>query len=262
MSHNNSDKQRVQEQFGQNAEKYVSSEGHAQGTDLTLAVEWLQPAADDVVLDIATGGGHVAKTLAPLVRNVMVTDLTAVMLEIARSHLTENGVQKAHYVVADAEELPFLKNSFDIVTCRIAPHHFPDPDAFVREVARVLRPGGQFLLIDNVVPNDKTLGDFINLAEAIRDPSHIRCLSIVEWKDLLAKYGLNIQQNTLRKKMHPFESWVNRMAPTDAHRFAVSTMLLQVPQDVKSYFEVAIKDETVVSFTTDQWIALAVSQKS
>jgi len=258
MDVENSIKQRVQLQFGQNAKAYVLSEGHAHGPDLDLAVTWLQPTSDDVVLDIATGGGHVAKTLAPFVHCVMVTDLTAMMLDTARSHLTESGMQNAQYVLADAEELPFLNNSFDIVTCRIAPHHFPNPGVFIREVMRVLRPSGRFLLIDNVSPNDKPLSDFVNLAEAIRDPSHVECLTIVQWKRLFKEHGFSVTQDSVRKNTHSFQTWVDRMAPTDAHRLAVSSMLLRAPQDVKAYFEIVIEDETVVSFATDQWIALAV----
>jgi len=258
MNVDNSIKQRVRVQFGKNSEKYVSSEGHALGTDLALAVKWLEPTLHDIVLDIATGGGHVAKILAPLVHNVMVTDLTPMMLNTARNHLTENGVQNAQYVLADAEELPFLENSFDIVTCRIAPHHFPNPGEFIREVARVLRPSGRFILIDNVAPSDKSLSDFVNLAEAIRDPSHVECLAVVEWRRLLAEQGLTVTKESVRKKTHSFQSWVDRMVPTDAHRLAVSSMLLWAPQDVKTYFEIVIQDETVLSFATDEWIALAV----
>jgi ubiquinone/menaquinone biosynthesis C-methylase UbiE len=250
-------KQRVQAQFGQNAEKYVSSPGHAHGSDLALAVEWLQPTSHDVALDIATGGGHVAKTLAPFVHSVTVTDLTENMLETARNHLTESGVQNAQYVLADAEELPFLHHSFDIVTCRIAPHHFPHPDAFIREVARVLRPNGRFLLIDNVAPDNKSLADFVNLVETIRDPSHVECLSVIQWRRLLEEQGFTITQDNVRKKTYPLQSWVDRMAPTDAHRLAVSSMLLHAPLDVKNDFEVVIQDETVLSFATNEWIALA-----
>jgi ubiquinone/menaquinone biosynthesis C-methylase UbiE len=239
-------KKRVQAQFGKNAKEYVLSEEHVTGPDLVLATEWLQPTSDDAVLDIATGGGHVAKALAPLVKSVTVTDLTQTMLETAQTYLTENGVTNAQYVLADAE------------TCRIAAHHFPNPDRFVHEVARVLRPNGRFILIDNVTPEDKTLGDFINLVETIRDPSHVRCLSVVEWKSLLEKQDLHVVRDTLRKKPHPFSSWVDRMAPTSAHKDAVSQMLLHTSKEVKLHFDILIEEETVVSFATHQWIALAV----
>ncbi|MFB7139146.1 class I SAM-dependent methyltransferase [Gottfriedia sp. NPDC056225] len=253
-------KQRVQGQFGKNAEKYVLSEGHANGEDLATAVTFLQPTPEDAVLDIATGGGHVAKTLAPLVKNVTATDLTEKMLETTRIHLTEKGIQNVTYVLADAEELPFLKNSFDIVTCRIAPHHFPNPDVFIREVSRVLRPNGRFLLIDNIVPDDKTLSDFINLAEAIRDPSHVKCLTKARWRTLFEENGLKVEQDILRKKKHPFNSWLDRMAPTEAHKLAVTSMLLQAPENIQSYFNIIIEDETIISFETDQWSALALKQ--
>ena len=253
-------KQRVQGQFGKNAEKYVLSEGHAHGEDLALAVKWLQPTLENVVLDIATGGGHVAKTLAPLVKNVTATDLTERMLETTRIHLTENKVQNVTYVLADAEELPFLKNSFDIVTCRIAPHHFPNPDLFIQEVSRVLRPNGRFLLIDNIVPNEKPMSDFINLAESIRDPSHVKCLTKDQWRSLFEEQGLKVEQDIIRKKKHPFNSWLDRMAPTDAHKLAVTSMLLLAPENIKSYFNILIKDETIISFDTDQWIALAIKE--
>ncbi|KYP79471.1 class I SAM-dependent methyltransferase [Ferroacidibacillus organovorans] len=258
MSFNPSSKQRVQQQFGQNAEKYVSSEGHAQGSDLALAIELLHPTSADIMLDVATGGGHVAKTLAPFVQSVTVTDLTSMMLETARNHLTESGVKNAQYVLADAEELPFLKDSFDIVTCRIAAHHFPNPAAFIREVARVLRPNGRFLLIDNVAPDDPACSDFVNLVEAIRDPSHVKCLTVLQWQSLLEKQGFILAQSTARKKKFRFQSWLDRMAPTDAHRLAVSSMLLNAPRDFKSYFNIVIENGAVSSFETDEWIALAV----
>src|SRR5690606_39820909 len=61
-----------------------------------------------------------------------------------------------------AEDLPFADGSFDLVTCRIAPHHFADVQRAVHEVARVLRPGGLFLLIDSVAPEDPELDEFLN----------------------------------------------------------------------------------------------------
>ncbi|QQE78305.1 class I SAM-dependent methyltransferase [Alicyclobacillus sp. SO9] len=261
MDGNNSSKQRVQVQFGRTAKEYVVSQEHATGPDLALAIEWLEPVSSDVVLDIATGGGHVAKLLAPFVKNVIVTDLTEIMLETAQNHLTESGVKNAQYVLADAEALPFLKSSFDIVTCRIAAHHFPNPKKFIQEVARVLRPNGRFVFIDNVAPDDTALADFINLVETIRDSSHVRCLPVVEWIQLFEEQGLSLVRTTLRKKVHPFSSWVNRMAQTDAHRSAVSQILREAPTDAQSQFDIVKEDGSVTSFSTHQWAALAVKER-
>lgn len=258
-------KQKVQEQFGKHANAYVNSETHAKGEDLPLLIEWLQPRPDWVVLDIATGGGHVAKTLAPHCRQVVATDLTIPMLEAAReAHLAE-GIRQIMYVAADAEKLPFLGGSFDAVCCRIAAHHFPDPAAFVQEVARVLRPGGLFLLIDNVVPDAdanpqaEEIGQFLNRFEALRDPSHVRCLSPSAWKELLEAAALQVKQERLRKKRFAFSPWVKRMAESREQEEAVERMLLQAAEPIRAYMDVTTEDGRVVAHQIDEW--MVVSQK-
>jgi ubiquinone/menaquinone biosynthesis C-methylase UbiE len=123
----------VQEQFARNAEKYVKSESHAKANDLSEMIDWLVPNSSWVALDIATGGGHVTKALSPHVGQVFSTDLTHQMLEAAKRHL-DVACKNVWYVIADSESLPFLDEAFDVVVCRIAPHHFPNPDRFVSEV--------------------------------------------------------------------------------------------------------------------------------
>lgn len=250
---------RVHVQFGQNAVKYVTSESHAHGSDLKELLMGLSPNDEQVALDIATGGGHVAKTIAPFVKTVYVTDLTPQMLSAARTHLLSASVHNAVYICADAEALPFLDGTFDIVTCRIAPHHFPHPDQFVREVARVLKPGGRFGLIDNVAPEDRGLGNFVNLLEQIRDPSHVRCLPVSEWLTLLEDAGLSITTTATRKKTFQFDEWVHRMAPTNAHIRAAEALLRMAPDEAARYFEVKFFNDGIESWTIDQWMAIAAS---
>src|SRR5260370_24554018 len=104
------------------------------------------------------------------------------MLEKARDFLLAQGVTNAVFQVADAEKLPFASESFDRVTCRIAPHHFPNISQFVQEVARVLKPGGICLLIDCMAPGDPELDTFDNTVEKWRDPSHGRSCTAEEWQ--------------------------------------------------------------------------------
>src|SRR5712692_11234379 len=141
-------KAQVQDYFARTAESYVASFAHRAGDDLKQLVELGEWEPQQQALDIATGGGHTALALAPHVAQVTVTDLTPRMLEKAREFLLAQGVTNAVFQVADAEQLPFADAIFERVTCRIAPHHFPDVAQFVREVARVLKAGGLFLLID------------------------------------------------------------------------------------------------------------------
>src|SRR5439155_4004493 len=144
-------------------------------------------------LDIATGGGHTALAIAPYVAQVTVTDLTPRMLEKAREYLLSQGVTNAQFQVADAEQLPFPAASFDRVTCRIAPHHFPNIAQFVREVARVLKPGGLFLLIDCMVPGDPELDTFDNTVEKWRDPSHGLSCTAEEWQTSFTNKSVQLE---------------------------------------------------------------------
>jgi ubiquinone/menaquinone biosynthesis C-methylase UbiE len=184
-------KQRVREQFASSAADYVRSVTHASGPDLVRMVELAAPGADDALLDVATGGGHVARVFGPLVGWVVLADLTRAMLVEAVDFLTSSGLRGIERVAADAEALPFAEATFDLVTCRIAPHHFPRPDRFVMESARVLTPGGRFVLIDSTVP-EGSVGEFFNRFEKVRDPSHVRSLTIEEWSELIRGAGLSL----------------------------------------------------------------------
>jgi ubiquinone/menaquinone biosynthesis C-methylase UbiE len=249
-------KQSVREQFARNAGSYVTSTSHALGDDLALMVEWLQPQKNWTVLDMATGGGHTAKALAPHVAQVLAMDLTREMLEEARRHVSENA-SNVSYVVGDAENVPFLDHTFDAVTCRIAAHHFPDPKRFVEEAARVLKPGGILLLIDNVVPDDKKLGRFVNTIEKLRDESHAECLSIEQWLRLLRGAGLRVEKQRIRKKTFDFPSWVRRTARSEEQVRAVETHLLSADLELQSYCGLLAEDGHIRSIHIDEWMVAA-----
>ncbi|WP_394121519.1 class I SAM-dependent methyltransferase [Planococcus donghaensis] len=248
-------KQKVKEVFGKNADKYVTSNSHAKGDDLPLIVEWLQPKKTWTVLDIATGGGHVTKTLAPHAGTVFSTDLTEEMLENTAKHL-RGSFDNIQYVVADAEALPFLKESFDAAVCRIAPHHFPHPDRFIKEAARVLKKGGEFILIDNVAPADQELAEFMNTTEKLRDDSHSRCLPKEEWANLLEQNGLVELKSADRKKTFDYPSWVARTVESEAQMEQVSLHLLSADEKATEYFSIETSAGKIQTFTIDEWMAL------
>ncbi|MFS0554057.1 methyltransferase domain-containing protein [Brevibacillus sp. 179-C9.3 HS] len=256
MSSHEEIKQAVQKQFGKNAEQYVKSKTHATGSDLELIVQWMQPAANWRALDIATGGGHVARTLAPHVSLVVATDLTRPMLMAASAANRQALVENVLYVQADAESLPFLDESFEIVTCRIAAHHFPDPAAFVREVSRVLTPGGLLLFIDNVSPEEPSLCAFVNEVEKRRDPSHVRCLCISEWRALFEANHLFEQKQQLRKKQFAFLPWVQRTSESPEQEAAVEKMLLEATDEQKAYLGLTVEEGRVLTHQIDEWMVL------
>lgn len=117
-------KSQVQEFFGVNADKYATSKVHAKGASLERVVELVRPKPEWRALDVATAAGHTAFVFAPHVTHVIATDITPEMLSVAQKVGEEKGIDNVSFQEADAENLPFDDASFDLVTCRIAPHHF------------------------------------------------------------------------------------------------------------------------------------------
>lgn len=234
---------RVRSQYGKVGDAYVKSRGHASGNDLDRMLALAGPQPTDTLLDIATGGGHVARVLGPHVGRVIASDLTPQMLDHAIPYLREQGLTNVESLVADAQDLPLEDGSVDIVTCRIAPHHFPAPAAFVAEVARVLRPGGRFLLVDSTVP-DGPVGEFFNAYEAVRDPSHVRSLTEAEWIDLLERNGFRIDAIEPFRKRHEFEEWTTRMQVSEEGCERLRQMMRDAGEAAHAAFEVVFDPNT------------------
>lgn len=218
------------QRYAQFADGYVTSETHARGSDLDRLLAIAAPQRQWDVLDIATGGGHTALKFAPHVREVIATDLTPRMLEKAERFIVgERGVKNVRFQQADAEDLPFNADQFDLVTCRIAPHHFPDVPAFLSQCARVLKTGGMLLLQDHLLPDDDTSARYVDAFERLRDPSHNRAYSELEWRALFADAGFSVETAEHYIKRHDFMTWTQRQGNDDATIAQLIQMLRQAP---------------------------------
>lgn len=198
------------QRFNTYAQAYVKSKTHAKGQELAGLVELAKPQPDWHVLDVATGGGHTALAFAPHVAQVTATDLAPAMLEAAQGFIQGQGIQNVDFKLADAENLPFDDASFDLVTCRIAPHHFPTVQRFIFEAVRVLKLGGKLLIQDHVVPDDRAVAAYINNFEQLRDPSHNRILSRSEWQNVYQEAGLKVLHQEEITKRHQLIPWAER----------------------------------------------------
>lgn len=224
----------VQQQFGAHAQAYATSSVHAKGASLPRVVALIQPHADWQTLDIATGAGHTAFALAPHVARVVAADITPQMLAVTAQGAAERGLDNIVCEAADAENLPYADHTFDLVTCRIAAHHFADVPRFLREVMRVLHPGGVFALVDNIVP-DGEAGEAVNAFERLRDPSHVRCLSLKEWQDAFAAAGFQVTASERARKAMEFDGWADRMGADAATVAQLRTMLHDASGEVATF---------------------------
>lgn len=238
----------VQAQFAASAEAYVKSPVHAKGADLRRLVELAKLQGDEIVLDIATGGGHMALAFAPYVREVVATDLTPAMLAAAERFITAEGIKNVRFEFADAEALPFPDLSFDIVTCRVAPHHFGDIGLFVREVARVLRPGGKFVLADTISPSDANLDQFINTVEKLRDATHVREYTVDEWRSVCAAAGLAVAHAETFEKTIAFDDWCVRARVTPAVQAELVATFAAATAAEQEAFHIEFEDGRVRQF--------------
>lgn len=241
-------KKEVQQQFGANADSYVTSQIHKEGKDLQILMNMAVINGHENALDIATGGGHTANALASQVKTVTAFDITSEMLSEAENFIKGNGHQNVIFIKGDAENLPFPDESFEIVTCRIAAHHFPNIRKFIAEAFRVLKQNGQFLLDDNTAPEDDDLDQFYNDIEKKRDYSHYRAWKKSEWLSMLELAGFDIVEWHLFKKTFPFDSWCGRMQLSQTEKEKLTQIFLNATQKAKRKFTIMIKNEALLSF--------------
>ena len=244
-------------QFGANAANYATSPVHAKGASLDRMVEVTAPQAHWRGLDIATAAGHTAFAFAPHVAEMVATDLTPEMVELCASRAAELGYQNVTVQQADAEALPFDDAAFNLVSCRIAPHHFPNPGDFISEVERVLKPNGVFVMDDNVVPANSGVADVYNSWEKTRDPSHVRALSIAEWVDLCAHARLAVMLSEDAPKQMSFSNWVENMSVPMELRPGLLRDLLDANADVAAFLQPSGTTQSDASFVLTEGLVLA-----
>lgn len=248
-------KQLVQQQFGDKVAEYASSAVHARGKSLRRLVELTDPQPGWTVLDVATGAGHTAHAFAPHVGHVVATDLTFPMLGEARAGAGTRGLANVRVAAVDAEALPFVAGSFDLVACRLAAHHFPEIGRFLQEGARVLRSGGLLALVDNVVPGSRRqnkqgrltrrAGRYVNAFEKLRDPSHHLCLSVYEWRESFYQAGFALHHEEVERKEFDFDDYVRRMRVPADDVVRLRAMLVQAPDHVLEFLTPVFEADTI-----------------
>jgi ubiquinone/menaquinone biosynthesis C-methylase UbiE len=193
----------VTDVWSDRADAFRESPTHREGPDLDLLVEWCEPGPEVKVLDVATGGGHVARRLRDEGCTVVTVDPAP-------------GMEPD--VVAPAEALPFGDGAFDVVTCRIAAHHFADIRKAVAEMTRV---SNRLLVIEDNVYR----GEHVEEAERLRDPSHVRCYSEDDWKSMAEQAGFEVEQVEHFPRKQSFDAWLERVGTTPEAAAEIRSLL-------------------------------------
>lgn len=244
----------VAQQFGNTASAYLTSSVHAQGADLKQLGDLAASLPKrPVVLDLGCGAGHASFALAPAAESVTAYDLSPQMLEVVADAARERGHHNLCTRQGDVAALPFADASFCMVVTRFSAHHWLDVPAALREVRRVLKPNGIFLVIDITAPETPLHDTTLQAVELLRDGSHVRDYRPSEWTRMLSAAGFASEQAGNWKLDMQFDEWTTRMRTPPERVSAIRSLLRNAPDETRRYFAVQADD----SFTIDSTLFAA-----
>ncbi|RRZ88916.1 class I SAM-dependent methyltransferase [Erwinia sp. 198] len=243
----NSHETLVETQFGHRAQAYLHSSIHAQGADLQRLGEWLSHDAHATLLDIGCGAGHASFTAADRVAQVTAYDLSEKMLDVVREAAKVRGLTNLTTAQGPAEALPFAAASFDVVISRYSAHHWHDVGQALREVKRVLKPGGKFILMDIASPGQPVQDVWLQTVEMLRDPSHVRNYSQGDWLKRVNESGMIVNRLVMDRLDLAFASWIERMQTPQTLTQAILLLQEKASASVKRHY--ALQPDG--SFSTD-----------
>ncbi len=201
------------ESFGRNAKFYAKSQAHTEEKSLKALTDLAEVRRGQTSLDVATGAGHTAATLARAGASVTALDITPEMLQEARTLYPGLGIG---WVLGDVMGLPFPDGAFDIVVSRRAPHHFSDIEGALRSMASALKHGGCLIIDDRSVPEDDFVDQTMNHLDRLHDRSHVREYRLAEWVSMLESTGLQVLHAERYERKRPLDSLTATARKEDA----------------------------------------------
>jgi ubiquinone/menaquinone biosynthesis C-methylase UbiE len=237
----------AQQQFDHQSGHYGKGHILSDVSDVRDALARLTSLKPGRALDVATGAGHTGLYLASIGWQVTLADISAAMLEQATTAARQRGLSvetRQH----SAETLPYTDGTFDLVSCRVAAHHFSDPSAFVHEAARVLKSSGTFVLIDGSIEDGQPVAEeWSHALEKLRDPSHHRFLSQGAWAQLCQSAGLRVVFSELQPFKQPDLNWYFDTANTSPeNRARVLELIRSAPPEARALFRLGKEDGKII----------------
>ena len=235
----------AKEQFNNQAKFYSSSKTFSAGESLDILSNLLNKGKFESGLDIGTGAGFAAFELSKSCEKVEATDISEGMINEAKKIMKERKINNLNFNICSAEELNYRDKEFDIVTCRTAAHHFLDVEKFCSEVHRVLRDEGEFIIVDTITSDQIKLNNWHQEVELIRDKSHIKNLSLIEWKNILkiSKFSfLDIIQSRVTMNLN---DWMERSGTSNKDKKILKDKFQNSDEKIKSFFGIKILNNDI-----------------
>ncbi|HSI86924.1 MAG TPA: methyltransferase domain-containing protein [Candidatus Methylacidiphilales bacterium] len=235
------------DQFSERADQYGTSHILADTSDVSAAFAPLKMRTGSKALDIATGNGHTAIYLAKQGMLVTATDISQPMLDEAKKLAQSEGA-KIEFKQHIAEQIPYPDGGFHLVTCRMAAHHFSNPQHFVMESARVLRMYGYLIIIDGTVLDDHPEAEaWMHEVESLRDPSHVRFIKPRTWEKWAAECNLRTVKSEITSLKMPDLNWYMNVAGTPKeNRKRILELVARAPTTAREIFKIGQEEGKIV----------------
>lgn len=234
----------VRKQFDKQAENFSS-------WSVTKNIEYQKGYFDfcklssqDTLLDIACGTGEFAIFAAPKVKYVHGIDISRRMIEIAKKQAAEETTRNINFLCHPVEKTPFEDESFSIVTCRSAFHHFHDYDSIFDEMTRCCQKGGRISVQDIVAYSEDKINRFFEEFEKEVDVSHHKALSKVYIKSLYDQRSIKIVNTfEIEIELH-FQEYLGHAQQSAESKSKIGNLLENglTDPDVSKYFIIKDRD--------------------
>ncbi len=232
---------KVREQYDPVAHSYLASSVHAQGEDLRHVARTIEQCGMHNALDLGCGAGHMSFAIAPFVDSVIALDLSDSMLRVVRDTALQKGLNNILTDQSSVTSLSYPDKSFDLCVTRFSAHHWFDVKQALSEIRRVLKPSGLLFVIDIVAPDNPLLDTHLQAIELLRDPSHVRNYSVIQWRTMFKDADFAVDKEhgwTLRMD---FQTWIERMRTAPVSVAAIEMLLKNCPEEFQQFLHLDTK---------------------
>jgi DNA gyrase subunit B len=228
----------ARQHFHDRSEKYNKSSSWVTDEKLLEAIFKMTKAGeDDVVLDIATGTGLVAKQFKGRVKEVIGLDISDDMAAQAKRHVDR-------LLISSVEKIPLADSSVDVCVCRQG-LQFVNLNVAMEEIFRVLKPGGRvvFCHLNAYGLYDRT--DAFEI-QALRNPARVNFFIPGDLESVLEEYGMKVVEVGQYRSRESVNQWINHGASTEEERTEIKRIYRQASPEFKKVHELEFAGDDIL----------------